>query len=161
MAIAARSSIGKARHRDAVRASHSHAVFRYAHNWIMLAFLFNSLAPPVLSSFRSGDFISRSERCKAEGRRHKKAAEKCKDSKLRFGHLNHQFGNFATQRARHPENQIANNCGGWNRTHSQPVLIQPAFLFSVVRRLSGAGTNVCKSTIPQRPTGPSNPSTLV
>jgi hypothetical protein len=30
---------GKARHRDAVRSSHSHTVFRYGHKWIVLAIL--------------------------------------------------------------------------------------------------------------------------
>lgn len=32
---------GKARHRDAVRSSHSHTVYRYGHKWVVLAILVN------------------------------------------------------------------------------------------------------------------------
>jgi len=30
---------GKARHRDAVRSSHSHTVYRYGHKWVVVAVL--------------------------------------------------------------------------------------------------------------------------
>mgnify|MGYP001556246564 CR=1 FL=1 len=45
---------GKARHRDAVRSSHSHTVYRYGHKWIVLAVLVDlpytsrPLALPIL-----------------------------------------------------------------------------------------------------------------
>jgi hypothetical protein len=67
---------GKARHRDAVRSSHSHAVFRYGHKWIVLAILINfpfcnrPLALPILVA------LYRDKKTNAqEGRRHKTPVE--------------------------------------------------------------------------------------
>ncbi len=67
---------GKARHRDAVRSSHSHTVYRYGHKWIVLAILVHipycnrPIALPVLVAlYRS------KETNKQEGRRHKTPAE--------------------------------------------------------------------------------------
>ena len=67
---------GKARHRDAVRSSHSHTVYRYGHKWIVLAILVKlpytnrPFALPVLIA------LYRSKQCNAqEGRRHKTPAE--------------------------------------------------------------------------------------
>jgi len=67
---------GKARHRDAVRSSHSNTVFRYGHKWIVLAILIDlsycnrPFALPVLVTlYRS------KETNKKEGRRHKTPAE--------------------------------------------------------------------------------------
>lgn len=67
---------GKARHRDAVRSSHSHTVFRYGHKWIVLAILVQlpytarPFALPILVALYRDQ-----KTCKAEGRRHKTAAE--------------------------------------------------------------------------------------
>jgi hypothetical protein len=67
---------GKARHRDAVRSSHSHTVYRYGHKWIVLAILLElpytnrPFALPVLVAlYRSASANA------AEGRRHKTPAE--------------------------------------------------------------------------------------
>lgn len=67
---------GKARHRDAVRSSHSHTVYRYGHKWIVLSILVDlpyanrPFALPVLVAlYRSKDMN------KQEGRRHKTPAE--------------------------------------------------------------------------------------
>lgn len=67
---------GKARHRDAVRSSHSHTVYRYGHKWIVLAILVElpytnrPFALPILVT------LYRSQQCdKQEGRRHKTPAE--------------------------------------------------------------------------------------
>jgi hypothetical protein len=67
---------GKARHRDAVRSSHSHTVFRYGHKWIVLAILIEfpycsrPLALPILVAlYRDKKTNQR------EGRRHKTAVE--------------------------------------------------------------------------------------
>lgn len=67
---------GKARHRDAVRSSHSHTVYRYGHKWIVLAILVDlpyanrPFALPVLVA------LYRSKQCdEQEGRRHKTPAE--------------------------------------------------------------------------------------
>lgn len=67
---------GKARHRDAVRSSHSHTVFRYGHKWVVLAILVEipycnrPFALPVLVAlYRSA------QTNKKEGRRHKTPAE--------------------------------------------------------------------------------------
>jgi hypothetical protein len=67
---------GKARHRDAVRSSHSHTVFRYGHKWIVLAILIElpytnrPFALPILVALYRDK-----KTCTAEGRRHKTAAE--------------------------------------------------------------------------------------
>lgn len=67
---------GKARHRDAVRSSHSHTVFRYGHKWIVLAILVNipycnrPFALPVLVTLYRDANTN-----KKEGRRHKTPAE--------------------------------------------------------------------------------------
>ena len=67
---------GKARHRDAVRSTHSHTVYRYGHKWIVLAILVDipytnrPFALPVLVAF-----IGARRRNKQEGRRHKTPAE--------------------------------------------------------------------------------------
>ena len=67
---------GKARHRDAVRSSHSHTVYRYGHKWIVLAILVDlpytnrPFALPVLVAlYRSKQGNT------AEGRCHKTPAE--------------------------------------------------------------------------------------
>jgi hypothetical protein len=67
---------GKARHRDAVRSSHSHTVFRYGHKWIVLAVLVTLpytnrpfALPIIVALYRD------KKTCQAEGRRHKTAAE--------------------------------------------------------------------------------------
>jgi len=67
---------GKARHRDAVRSSHSHTVYRYGHKWIVLAILVDlpytsrPFALPVLVAlYRSKQANSQ------EGRRHKTPGE--------------------------------------------------------------------------------------
>lgn len=67
---------GKARHRDAVRSSHSHTVYRYGHKWIVLAILIElpytnrPFALPILVA------LYRDKKTNAaEGRRHKTAAE--------------------------------------------------------------------------------------
>lgn len=67
---------GKARHRDAVRSSHSHTVYRYGHKWIVLAILVElpytnrPFALPVLVA------LYRDKKTNAaEGRRHKTPAE--------------------------------------------------------------------------------------
>lgn len=67
---------GKARHRDAVRSSHSLTVYRYGHKWIVLAILVElpytnrPFALPVLVA------LYRSKQTNAEeGRRHKTPAE--------------------------------------------------------------------------------------
>lgn len=67
---------GKARHRDAVRSSHSHTVFRYGHKWIVLAILVElpyakrPFALPILVALYRDKTT-----CAAERRRHKTAAE--------------------------------------------------------------------------------------
>ncbi|TWT86968.1 IS701 family transposase [Neorhodopirellula pilleata] len=67
---------GKARHRDAVRSSHSHTVFRYGHKWIVLAILVElpyatrPFALPILVALYRDK-----KTCAAERRRHKTAAE--------------------------------------------------------------------------------------
>ena len=67
---------GKARHRDAVRSSHSHTVYRYGHKWIVLSILIElpyttrPFALPILVA------LYRDKKTNAaEGRRHKTAAE--------------------------------------------------------------------------------------
>ena len=67
---------GKARHRDAVRSSHSHTVYRYGHKWVVLAVLVDlpytsrPLALPLLVA------LYRDKKTNAaEKRRHKTAAE--------------------------------------------------------------------------------------
>lgn len=67
---------GKARHRDAVRSTHSHTVYRYGHKWIVLAVLVDlpytnrPFALPILVA------LYRSKQCNTqEGRRHKTPAE--------------------------------------------------------------------------------------
>jgi hypothetical protein len=67
---------GKGRHRDAVRSSHSHTVYRYGHKWIVLAILVDlpytdrPFALPILVA------LYRSKQCnEQEGRRHKTPAE--------------------------------------------------------------------------------------
>jgi DDE superfamily endonuclease len=67
---------GKARHRDAVRSSHSHTVFRYGHKWIVLAILIElpccnrPFALPILIAlYRDKATNAR------EGRRHKTPVE--------------------------------------------------------------------------------------
>ena len=66
----------KARHRDAVRSSHSHTVYRYGHKWIVLAVLVNlpytsrPIALPILVA------LYRDQKTNAaEGRSHKTPAE--------------------------------------------------------------------------------------
>jgi hypothetical protein len=67
---------GKARHRDAVRSSHSHTVFRYGHKWIVLAILVQfpytnrPFALPVLVALYRDK-----KTCQAEETRQKTAAE--------------------------------------------------------------------------------------
>jgi hypothetical protein len=67
---------GKARHRDAVRSSHSHTVFRYGHKWIVLAILIEHpytrrpFALPVLVALYRDK-----NTCTVERRRHKTATE--------------------------------------------------------------------------------------
>ena len=67
---------GKARHRDAVRSSHSHTVYRYGHKWVVLAVLIElpgvgrPLALPILVAL----YRDRKTNL-AEGRRHKTPAE--------------------------------------------------------------------------------------
>lgn len=67
---------GKARHRDAVRSSHSHTVYRYGHKWVVLAVLVElpytnrPFALPILVA------LYRDKKTNlAEGRRHRTAAE--------------------------------------------------------------------------------------
>lgn len=67
---------GKARHRDAVRSSHSHTVYRYGHKWVVLAVLVDlpyasrPIALPLLVA------LYRDKKTDAsEGRRHKTPAE--------------------------------------------------------------------------------------
>lgn len=67
---------GQARHRDAVRSSNSHTVFRYGHKWIVLAIFIEfpycsrPLALPILVAlYRDKKTNQR------EGRRHKTAVE--------------------------------------------------------------------------------------
>ena len=67
---------GKARHRDAVRSSHSHTVYRYGHKWIVLAILVQlpytnrpMALPVVIALYRDQKTNT------VEGRRHKTAAE--------------------------------------------------------------------------------------
>lgn len=67
---------GKSRHRDAVRSTHSHTVYRYGHKWIVLALLVDlpytnrPFALPILVAlYRSKDMNQQ------EGRRHKTPAE--------------------------------------------------------------------------------------
>lgn len=67
---------GKARHRDAVRSSHSHTVYRYGHKWVVLAVLIElpytnrPFALPILVA------LYRDKKTNlAEGRRHRTAAE--------------------------------------------------------------------------------------
>ncbi|WP_390621964.1 transposase [Crateriforma conspicua] len=62
---------GKARHRDAVRSTHSHPVYRYGHKWVVLAILIRlpgvgrPMALPLLVA------LYRDQRANAaEGRRH-------------------------------------------------------------------------------------------
>jgi hypothetical protein len=61
---------GKARHRDAVRSSHSHTVFRYGHKWIVLAILIQfrycsrPMALPILVAlYRDKKTNAREGRC--------------------------------------------------------------------------------------------------
>lgn len=67
---------GKARHRDAVRSSHSHTVFRYGHKWIVLAILLElpfcrrPFALPILVAL----YRDKATNAK-EGRRHKTPVE--------------------------------------------------------------------------------------
>ena len=67
---------GKARHRDAVRSSHSHTVFRYGHKWVVLAVLVRlpytnrPMVLPILVALYRSKKINL-----AEGHRHKTAAE--------------------------------------------------------------------------------------
>jgi hypothetical protein len=67
---------GKARHRDAVRSSHSHTVYRYGHKWVVLAVLVElpytsrPIALPLLVAlYRDKKTDS------AEGRKHRTPAE--------------------------------------------------------------------------------------
>lgn len=67
---------GKARHRDAVRSTHSYTAFRWGHKWVVLAilvpfpFAIRPWALPVLIA------LYRSEECNAkQGRRHKTPPE--------------------------------------------------------------------------------------
>lgn len=67
---------GKARHRDAVRSSHSHTVYRYGHKWVVLAVLIElpgvgrPMALPLLIA------LYRDQKTNAaEGRRHKTQAQ--------------------------------------------------------------------------------------
>ncbi|MEM6690957.1 MAG: transposase [Planctomycetota bacterium] len=67
---------GKARHRDAVRSTHSHTVYRYGHKWIVLAVLVRlpytsrPIALPILVA------LYRDQKTNAaEGRSHKTPAE--------------------------------------------------------------------------------------
>ena len=67
---------GKARHRDAVRSSHSHTVFRYGHKWIVLAILVELPAckrpfalPILVALYRDKATNAR------QGRRHKTPVE--------------------------------------------------------------------------------------
>ena len=67
---------GKARHRDAVRSSHSHTVYRYGHKWVVLAVLVDlpytsrPIALPLLVA------LYRDEKSNvAEGRSHKTPAQ--------------------------------------------------------------------------------------
>lgn len=67
---------GKARHRDAVRSSHSHTVYRYGHKWVVLAVLVNlpgasrPFALPILVAlYRDAQTNA------AEHRRHKTVAQ--------------------------------------------------------------------------------------
>jgi hypothetical protein len=67
---------GKARHRDAVRSSHSHTVYRYGHKWVVLAILIDlpytnrPFALPILVALYRDKKTNAAER-----RRHKTAAE--------------------------------------------------------------------------------------
>jgi hypothetical protein len=67
---------GKARHRDAVRSSHSYTAWRYGHKWVVLAvlvrfpFAARPWALPVLI-----DLYRSKELNRAEGRRHKTPAQ--------------------------------------------------------------------------------------
>ena len=71
---------GKARHRDAVRSSHSHTVFRYGHKWIVLAVVVKlpytnrPFALPILVALYR-DLYRDKKTCLSERRRHKTAAE--------------------------------------------------------------------------------------
>jgi hypothetical protein len=67
---------GKARHRDAVRGSHSHTVFRYGHKWTVLAILIELpgrgrpfVLPILVALYRVKATNAR------EGRRHKTPVE--------------------------------------------------------------------------------------
>lgn len=67
---------GKARHRDAVRSSHSHTVYRYGHKWVVLAVLVDlpytsrPLALPLMAA------LYRDKKTNAaEGRSHKTPAQ--------------------------------------------------------------------------------------
>ena len=107
---------GKARHRDAVRSSHSHTVFRYGHKWIVLAMLIQlpycrrPFALPILVAlYRDKATNAR------EGRRHKTPVEiMCgllallmrwfPERKWHFagdgGYGTHEFARFARRRCR-------------------------------------------------------------
>lgn len=67
---------GKARHRDAVRSSHSHTVYRYGHKWVVLAVLVDlpytsrPMALPLLVALYRDRKTNQSE-----GRAHKTPAE--------------------------------------------------------------------------------------
>ncbi len=67
---------GKARHRDAVRSSHSHTVYRYGHKWVVLAVLIDlpymnrPVALPVLVALYRDKKTNAAER-----RRHKTPPE--------------------------------------------------------------------------------------
>jgi len=67
---------GKARHRDAVRSSHSHTVYRYGHKWVVLAVLVDlpytsrPLALPILVAL----YLDKKTNA-AEGHRHKTPAQ--------------------------------------------------------------------------------------
>lgn len=67
---------GKARHRDAVRSSHSHTVYRYGHKWVVLAILIElpytsrPMALPLLVALYRDQKTN-----SAEGRKHRTPAQ--------------------------------------------------------------------------------------
>lgn len=108
---------GKARHRDAVRSSHSHTVFRYGHKWIVVAILVElpycrrPLALPILVALYRDKATNQ-----REGRRHKTPVEiMCgllcllmrwfPDRKWHFaadgGYGTHEFASFAYRHRKH------------------------------------------------------------
>ena len=67
---------GKARHRDAVRSSHSHTVYRYGHKWVVLAILVKlpHTSRPFALPIAVALYRDRKTN-EAEGRRHKTPAQ--------------------------------------------------------------------------------------